>query len=309
MSFKICMSSANTLLNSRKMLQARRLLAGLLHRLANRISGHAAVSGRSSESHFGKTLCGPEFDNSVSGDVELAAGVQVLQILSGQLQQTANDIQDSIIRVSTGFAGMAQQAASAVQLSQCRVQSREGMNKVLDAARKTLDEVDTIAREARMVGLNGQIEAARAGKQGVAFSVVANETKSLALHAATTSDMLKKMLNELAVLHEQLVEALQSSESTSECLSKEITRAVMGLQFQDRVNQQIQHITETLDAIYERAIPITEQAPPRDVAARLEDWREWMRSRSTMESERVVAGGCDSASTSNNDGFGSVELF
>ena len=74
------------------------------------------------------------------------------QQLSGQLLQTAVDIQDSIVRVSTGFAGMAQQAASAVQLSQCRVQSREGMNKVLDAARKTLDEVDTIAREARMWG-------------------------------------------------------------------------------------------------------------------------------------------------------------
>ena len=291
------------------MFHARRLLAGLLHRLANRISSPGAGPRQGSGSHLQKSLQGPEINAAIPGDVELAAGVRVLQILSGQLQQTAIDIQDSIVRVSTGFAGMAQQAASAVQLSQCRVQSREGMNKVLDAARKTLDEVDTIAREARMVGLNGQIDAARAGQQGIAFSVVANETKSLALHAATTSDMLKKMLNELAVLHEQLVEALQSSESTSECLSKEITRAVMGLQFQDRVNQQIQHITETLDAIYDRAVPITEQVPPRKVAARLEDWREWMQSRSTMESERAVAGSCSGASAAPGDEFGSVELF
>ena len=291
------------------MLHARHLLAGLLHRLANRISTLGEAPGKGLGSHLQKSLQGPEINAAIPGDVELAAGVRVLQILSGQLQQTATDIQDSIVRVSTGFAGMAQQAASAVQLSQCRVQSREGMNKVLDAARKTLDEVDTIAREARMVGLNGQIEAARAGEQGIAFSVVANETKSLALHAATTSDMLKRMLNELAVLHEQLVEALQSSESTSECLSKEITRAVMGLQFQDRVNQQIQHITETLDAIYERAVPITEQVPPGKVAARLEDWREWMQSRSTMESERAVAGSCSGASAAMGDEFGSVELF
>jgi methyl-accepting chemotaxis protein len=291
------------------MFHARRILAGLLHRLANRISTFGASPEQASESQLQKSLQGPEISAAIPGDVELAAGVRVLQILSGQLQQTATDIQDSIVRVSTGFAGMAQQAASAVQLSQCRVQSREGMNKVLDAARKTLDEVDTIAREARMVGLNGQIEAARAGEQGIAFSVVANETKSLALHAATTSDMLKKMLNELAVLHEQLVEALQSSESTSECLSREITRAVMGLQFQDRVNQQLQHITETLDAIYDRAVPITEQVPPRQVAARLEEWREWMQSRSTMESERAVAGSCSGTSAAQGDGFGSVELF
>lgn len=291
------------------MFHARRFLARLLHRVANRISSPRAVPGRSLESHLEKALQGPEFNSSIPGDVELAAGVQVLQILSGQLQQTANDIQDSIIRVSTGFAGMAQQAASAVQLSQCRVQSREGMNKVLEAARQTLDEVDTIAREARMVGLNGQIEAARAGKQGIAFSVVANETKSLALHAATTSEMLKRMLNELAVLHEQLVEALQSSESTSESLSREISRAVMGLQFQDRVNQQIQHITETLNAIHDRATPITEQAPSRAVEARLEDWRKWMQSRSTMESERGAAGCCAAGSSGDGDLFGSVELF
>ena len=138
---------------------------------------------------------------------------------------------------------------------------------------------------------------------------VGKEQAALALHAATTSDMLKKMLNELAVLHEQLVEALQSSESTSECLSKEITRAVMGLQFQDRVNQQIQHITETLDAIYDRAVPITEQVPARKVAARLEDWREWMQSRSTMESERTTTGSCTASPSNGSDSFGSVELF
>jgi methyl-accepting chemotaxis protein len=183
----------------------------------------------------------------------------------------ATDIQDSVLGVSTGFAGMARQAASSVQLSQCRVQSREGMNKVLDAARQTLTQVDTIAREARMVGLNGQIEAARAGEQGIAFSVVANETKSLALHNATTSKLLKKMLNELAAFHEQLVRSLQSSESTSESLFREISKAFMGLQFQDRVNHQIEHITETLNAIYDRAFPITEQVPSRDVDARLED--------------------------------------
>lgn len=291
------------------MFQIRRSLADVLHRLANRISSLGTVPGPVAESHLPKSLQGPEMNASIPGDVELAAGVRVLHILSGQLQQTAMDIQDSIVRVSTGFAGMAQQAASAVQLSQCRVQSREGMHKVLEAARKTLDEVDTIAREARMVGLNGQIEAARAGKQGIAFTVVANETKSLALHAATTSDMLKRMLNELAVLHEQLVEALQSSESTSECLSREITRAVMGLQFQDRVNQQIEHITETLDAIYERAVPITEQVTPQKVAARLEEWREWMQSRSTMESERAVAGCSSVSAATNSDGFGTVELF
>lgn len=121
--------------------------------------------------------------------------------------------------------------------------------------------------------------------------------------------MLKRMFDERAILHEQFVEALQSSGSTSECLSREITGAVMGRPFHDRVNHQIQHIIETTDAIYERAIPITEHVPPCDVAARLDDSRQWMRSRSTMKSERVVEGCCGSSATTNEGEFGLVELF
>jgi hypothetical protein len=83
----------------------------------------------------------------------------------------------------------------------------------------------------------------------------------------------------------------------------------MELQFQDRVNQQIEHLAETQNAVYDRAVPITQQVLSRNVGARLEDWRKWMRSRSTMESERTVPHSCSGPSATQADGFASVEVF
>lgn len=288
----------------------RLLFARCLRQLADRISStgvHAVETGDSRSEGLRK---GPASSNYVSCDVEIAAGAQVLKMLSDQLLRTAEDMQLSVLKVSTGFSGIAQQARDAVQLSQCRIQSQEGLNRVLDSAGQTLNQVDIIAKEARMVGLNGQIEAARAGEQGVAFSVVANETKSLALHAASTSGSLKKMLAELGELHQGLVVALQASESASQALTGEISNAVVGLQFQDRVQQQIEHVVETLNALHSNISPATRAVATTKVDARLNEWRQWMDSRSTMESQRYIATASSGFADTNTCSMsGSVELF
>ncbi len=240
----------------------------------------------------------------------MAAGLRVLKLLSERLSRTATDIEASVLNVSSGFSGMAQKARAAVEQSQCRIQSQQAMNEVLDNAEQTLTRVDTIAKEARIVGLNGQIEAARAGQHGVAFAIVANETKSLAFHAADTSDSFKKVLQELSQLHSGLVDALQSSEHAGQELSGEIAKAVIGMQFQDRINQQLQHVAETLDALRDCIAPALSHVDSRLVESRTSEWHEWLQSRTTMNSERdtldpTLQGG----SFNESSQAGSVELF
>jgi len=277
----------------------RLTLAKWLRRMADRVSSTSRSCAPSTD-----PVAGPAFTNSISDDVELAASVRVLKLLAEQLTRTSEDVQSSVLTISSGFSGMATQARQAVQLSQCRIQSQEGMQRVLEDAAQTLTQVDTIAKEARIVGLNGQIEAARAGDKGAAFSIVANETKSLAYQATSTSGSLKKMLAELSGLHQELVDALHSSETTSRSLTDEIGKAVMGLQFQDRVSQQIQHIVDALNAIQNRLTPTLAHVATPLVEARTQDWFRWMDSHSTMASERTTAS--HSPATSS---FGSIELF
>jgi methyl-accepting chemotaxis protein len=277
----------------------RLTLAKWLRRMADRLSSTSRSPALSAD-----PVAGPACTKSVSDDVELAASVRVIKLLAEQLTRTSEDVQSSVLTISSGFSGMATQAREAVQLSQCRIQSQEGMQRVLEDAAQTLTQVDTIAKEARMVGLNGQIEAARAGDKGAAFSIVANETKSLAYQATSTSGSLKKMLAELSGLHQELVDALHSSETTSRSLTDEIGKAVMGLQFQDRVNQQIQHIVDALNAIQNRLTPTLAHVAPPLVEARTQDWFRWMDAHSTMASERTTARHSPASSS-----FGSVELF
>ena len=287
----------------------RLLTAKWLRLLADRISSTCDADAGPNHTDLVGTQTGPASSNHISNDIEAAAGARVLKILSEQLLRTAEDMQRSVLKVSTGFTGMAQQAREAVQLSQCRIQSQEGLNRVLDSAGQTLSQVDIIAKEARIVGLNGQIEAARAGEQGVAFSVVANETKSLAHHAAATSGSLRKMLTELSDLHQGLVTALQGSETASQALTGEISNAVVGLQFQDRVQQQIEHVVETLNALHNSMSPRTRTLAATKVDARLNEWRQWMDSRSTMESQRYGVAASGGYGDTGCCTSGSVELF
>ncbi len=321
---------------------------------------------------------------SVKADpVEVAATLPLLNALSRHLRETASDLQDSVLQISTGFGGMAAQARETVQIAQGGLSSQNGLSteqtlfeircvlqsllsavqessqlsaqlsvrieeleKVLSCVDASLVRVERISEEARIVGLNGRLEAARAGEYGAAFNVVANETKNLGIHASETSSSIRKLvekldeslrsvagelqarisidsatarrseetvvqlLDQLGIMHQGMTSSLQRTESVSESLSREIGRSVMALQFQDRVNQRLDHVVEALDAIHENLTPFARQTPADKVEARASDWRKWLESRSTMKSERdVIATGNLSAQQSGNSDFGSIELF
>jgi hypothetical protein len=84
----------------------------------------------------------------------------------------------------------------------------------------------------------------------------------------------------------------------------------MALQFQDRVNQRLDHVVEALQALQENLTPFADEAEPELVESRAQDWSDWLCSRSTMQSERNIigTGGAQSGSGGSSD-FGSVELF
>lgn len=315
--------------------------------------------------------------------VEVAATLPVLDSLSKHLRETAADLQESVLQISTGFGGMAARARETVQIAQGGLHNDGGVNtdqtileiryvlqslltavqdssqvshrmsariidleKVLKGVNQSLVRVEGIAAEARIVGLNGRLEAARAGTYGCAFNVVANETKNLAINATETSRSIRKMveeldaslrsvskelqeritqdaevarlsqitvsqlLDQLSVMHHGMTESLQRTESLSESLTQEIGRSVMALQFQDRVNQRLDHVCETLLALHENLQPFADQVPRAQAEMRAADWREWLASRSTMKSERALISSPDgSAESGGNSDFGSVELF
>lgn len=314
---------------------------------------------------------------------EVAAMLPILDSLAQHVHETAEDLQHSVLQISSGFGGMAARVRETVETAHSGLTSDSGLNtddtiheiravlgsllsavqestnssqqlserlqrleQTLGEVNASLRQVETIAEEARIVGLNGRLEAARAGSHGAAFNVVANETKNLGVHAAETSASIRKqveqlnrslhqvstelrerisidaasamdsqvkvtnLLDQLGVMHHGLTSSLQRTESLSKAVSCDITTSIMALQFQDRVNQRLDHVVEALQALKENLSPFRDVASAEKASSRSADWRAWLNSRSTMSSERQVIGLDSNANHSVPAGdFGSVELF
>ncbi len=314
---------------------------------------------------------------------EVAAMLPILDSLAMHVQETAEDLQKSVLEISSGFGGMAARVRETVETAHSGLTSNSGLNtddtiheiravlgsllsavqestnssqllserlqkleQTLGEVNASLRQVETIAEEARIVGLNGRLEAARAGSHGAAFNVVANETKNLGVHAAETSASIRKqveqlnrslhqvstelrerisidaasaldsqvkvtnLLDQLGIMHHGLTTSLQRTESLSEYVSRDITKSIMALQFQDRVNQRLDHVVEALQALKDNLSPFRDVANAGRVSSRSADWRAWLNSRSTMNSERQVIGqDSQSNPSAPASDFGSVELF
>jgi methyl-accepting chemotaxis protein len=102
--------------------------------------------------------------------------------------------------------------------------------------------------------------------------------------------------------------SLADTAERSERLADDISRSVMALQFQDRMSQQIAHVTEALQAM-EQGLSggrAAAQAPEGTVERRRAEIAQAIEGGYTMDSERAVL--CGQA-VQPGAGAGDVELF
>ncbi|SEK22257.1 methyl-accepting chemotaxis protein [Ectothiorhodospira marina] len=145
--------------------------------------------------------------------------------------------------------------------------------------------VSAVASQTNLLALNAAIEAARAGEAGRGFAVVASEVRALSsqsdkagkeiaahVHAVNdaingTRDAAEAFANRdrsLAQDAEQTIHQVmeryrdlaQNLEASTELLRKEssdvrdeVSRVIVSLQFQDRVSQVLEHVTQDIDQL------------------------------------------------------------
>lgn len=232
------------------------------------------------------------------------------------------------------------------QLSLTTVQSIEVVEQGMQSARKMLLKVDSIAAGIKLLSLNARIEAARAGKHGVAFGVVATETGKVADDAAAMSlairdviqnvsrDVLQmttelrsransdqevahtskeetdRALDLLTASHEQMRRSVEFSVRNSEEVARDVGRAIMGLQFQDAVSQRVGHVVAALHAVEEGLNECLDGAESQSpVSAFSSAWYERLDSMYTMAQERELNGESQRNEATAASAACSVELF
>lgn len=166
------------------------------------------------------------------------------------------------------------------------------------------EDVGVIARQTNLLSLNAAIEAARAGQAGRGFSVVAAEVRRLSMASADTGKRINDQVRDFSVsVHQTLADAsaraeldrsvLGDSERTivsviervdgavSELHNRAIELGVRGeavrvyveqmmvsFQFQDRVQQILEQIAQSMHTVTARLNETTEQG-------HLPDWHAW----------------------------------
>jgi methyl-accepting chemotaxis protein len=231
-------------------------------------------------------------------------------------------------------------------LSSLTVQRMQATEEHLGGLDGILHEIDKIAAQSRLLALNGQIEAARLGDQGAAFAIVATETAKMADHAmasgktirktteavsadigststelreraaadsraaALSRDEVNRALDAMTELHEEMHRTIEQAKLDSDQLARDISAAVMAMQFQDTVNQRIGHVIRVLEEMHGalRSQTNSPDAAPSLVSSA--DWATRMAGQYTMASEHKVLAAHVSRSGDGGRTPGSnIELF
>lgn len=228
----------------------------------------------------------------------------------------------------------------------------EAANGSVNRVFQVLQELDQASFVSRIVAINAKIESVHLGHLGAGFEVVAEQISAQAARSAELTSAVVTVLTELTetmntattelkgLAEADKIEASRSREDAGQALIKlehasarmqdtvsesskasealygQISRAVVNMQFQDRVSQRLGHVIESIDAM-SRALSEPERAASATLAERKRQVAQDLAATYTMPSERVaheetgiqVGMSAHAETNAEADSGGEVELF
>lgn len=228
--------------------------------LVSRFTDLARLSGEQ-QSQFREVI-------AVANTVRVDDEELTLASITGFIETTLIQVIDSILKLSKHAMTM--------------VYALDDVAKQVDQTEHSIAAIERINRQTNLLALNATIEAHRAGDAGRTFMVVAqevrnlsNETNQLAgtireqittvaegvrrghgiLKSIATVDMsshivakerLDRVMGGLGQQNADFQRLVSSASDIASRLGETVNSLVMGIQFQDRTKQQLEHVVDTL---------------------------------------------------------------
>ena len=227
-----------------------------------------------------------QMETAVTGLVGKFGGiVSLLDVALNSSQDAMRDNVDDIFDTSrTRLGEVVTSLDSAVEEKRRTMDSMRAVAALSNEMKVMTTQVSRIAAQTRLLALNAAIEAARVGEVGKGFSVVAAEVRELADLSGATGERIEEMVDratsaianaltaaevdaavESAMVNDanekvhSVLDSLLSFVSglhdasadlghTASEIKDEIAQSLVHFQFQDRIAQQLSHLTTGIDS-------------------------------------------------------------
>lgn len=262
-------------------------LAELMRGVEQSVAGrHALASGSLSQAGelFSDAICG--LQDSFRA-LELHAREQQRQVNNLLADDGSDDI--TVMGITTRanrlLSNYADRIDSFVDMSEQTVRRIDELSVQLERTFLVLGQASSIAEQAHVLAVNASIEAARVGDAGRGFAVVAGEIRALAKESKSFNDQIHEHVeraqglmgqarthlaevagaNQEAVvssqrdveamhaaantLDQRLVNGLAEIQETTNLVRQDVAGAVRGLQFEDMVQQLLEHGTRQIGLV------------------------------------------------------------
>ena len=202
---------------------------------------------------------------------DLSASMEEIAATSDEVASAAEQVRTAADQGQRAGEGVREATDSVVEISDDLFDSVEKLQGQMGAIEEIVEVIAQVADRTNLLALNANIEAARAGKAGDGFSVVADEVKNLANQTHEHTEEIATSIDELQAQADETVVASESSHEQVQAASAEITDvleslgeisaaaddAASGIQEVARATDgqatNIEEVTTTIQTVRERA--------------------------------------------------------
>ncbi|MHB8709622.1 MAG: methyl-accepting chemotaxis protein [Desulfuromonadales bacterium] len=212
-----------------------------------------------------------------------------------EIHYTVNAVQESGVRshtMSEAVKGHAEEGVAAVS------QVIEGMRGIVSAVEQAESAIDRLSRKSEQVGsitsvitgltqktsllaLNASIIAAQAGEHGRSFAVVADEVRALAHEAASSTDQINRIIEEIQSYTQETVSHIESTrrlvddgmgrgEEMARSLQQILSSSVQAMDMARDIRRATQEISSSVDAVSRSTEELGEMSSKVSLASREE---------------------------------------